>query len=897
MLKIAAKLDKLHHTHSQSSSSSADVETGEMKINTKKCFCCSQSSSIHEAFSAFVTFQYNESFARCMEDYNALTLLWVARKLKFREKYRLTVSRAWEPDQIIWENLEQSFLNKLLKRLRTLVVTIVLILLGFALIVAASIFKTQYLAHTEIPTSITCNSMIPTLFANISNSNNNNHNNNKLFSSVMVRSPQLDIECTKLTPNSFYVTYPSLSYSLSSCYNNNKVNQTELNLCPTIGSTSFCPCVSTVIEQSCSTTGGGGGQGQSFPVNAIGKCYCSHKGLLSGLLSVIQGQQVDPLCRNYYTSYGISQSLFLVAAIVTVIINRILRSSMKILTLTEAHTTLDSEQVSIISKIFVATYINMAITILIVFGSPPSAIGTLPKDVSNLYIFSGPYSDFTTGWYGTVGLYVMVTFVLAAFGSLAFKALKFYLLFPLYVSLINMLLWRPTGFFVLQHQVNAQVVGPVFDSTLHQAQLLTILFFAMTYGAGVPVLMLLCCMSFLLFFRLDKVLFCRYYQRPPFTGDGVMKFVLSSLPYAALIRLLFACWMLSAPGIGLDTSLSGLSDLTLPSSLQVLHGYPVFVAGLQNNSYGLPASLQFLKNRLVSANTLPLFVLFLIIVVYKVVVVLLRWSPLYLLLDLYRRVRVAAAKRRAYSQLSNESSNKNNNNKSASVIDPYSLSKIRDGLRQEAAPFTGQYFCYLKHKGEIPNTCKAMFAYGTLTKLTEIDSEDGWQVQQQSLDLTVKVKVFTATIMAENGMTRMAGEVKRTFEVISDYRCFSYRLEKIPRYRSTLLNFKTITDPRVKPIVQEYMTLYGNKNGSGSSNKLLESENEIDEEEDFPENKLKITKKPKATLSYTTTSIAPKKIVVVNVEEDDDEEEGSDDSSGSGSSSYETDSEEEEDKK
>jgi len=60
-----------------------------------------------------VVFEYNESFARCMEDYavyNAFPyslLAWLRfpAKLKFRG-CRIKVEKAPEPDQLIWENLE-----------------------------------------------------------------------------------------------------------------------------------------------------------------------------------------------------------------------------------------------------------------------------------------------------------------------------------------------------------------------------------------------------------------------------------------------------------------------------------------------------------------------------------------------------------------------------------------------------------------------------------------------------------------------------------------------------------------------------------------------------------------------------------------------------------------------
>lgn len=71
-----------------------------------------------EVVMAFITFQYNESFARCMEDYKHYrgfpwTLFYPA-ELLFRPRvgqgdepqaHKLKVTQAPEPDEILWENL------------------------------------------------------------------------------------------------------------------------------------------------------------------------------------------------------------------------------------------------------------------------------------------------------------------------------------------------------------------------------------------------------------------------------------------------------------------------------------------------------------------------------------------------------------------------------------------------------------------------------------------------------------------------------------------------------------------------------------------------------------------------------------------------------------------------
>ena len=91
----------------------------------------------------------------------------------------------------------------------------------------------------------------------------------------------------------------------------------------------------------------------------------------------------------------------------------------------------------------------------------------------------------------------------------------------------------------MQNQLNYLEVGPEFEVTEHTAQLLTFIFFAMTFSAGLPLLMPLCFLAFVVFFRVDKMLLCRFYRKPPFFGDSSLRIVVNALPYAAIIVSIF----------------------------------------------------------------------------------------------------------------------------------------------------------------------------------------------------------------------------------------------------------------------------------------------------------------------------------------------------------------------
>lgn len=80
------------------------------------------------------------------------------------------------------------------------------------------------------------------------------------------------------------------------------------------------------------------------------------------------------------------------------------------------------------------------------------------------------------------------------------------------------------------------------------------------------------------------------------------------------------------------------------------------------------------------------------------------------------------------------------------------------------------------------------------------EEADGWEIVEMGLDFEVKVKVWRRTELnvhanggdASLGSTgnhaqHMAGQHKRTFEVLRDYRCASYRMESLLAYRAAFL--------------------------------------------------------------------------------------------------------------
>lgn len=112
-------------------------------------------------------------------------------------------------------------------------------------------------------------------------------------------------------------------------------------------------------------------------------------------------------------------------------------------------------------------------------------------------------------------------------------------------------------------------MGPLFDSSISCAHFLSMLFFSMTYATGLPLLMPMAFATLTISFYIDKMLLLRFYKKPPHMNDGVMQIILKILPFAAIIRLCFGCWMYGSKEL-FDSKTSDFPYLDLYSNfLQV----------------------------------------------------------------------------------------------------------------------------------------------------------------------------------------------------------------------------------------------------------------------------------------------------------------------------------------
>ena len=779
---------------------------------------------------AFVIFQYTESMARCIEDYRTYSVfprvLLYPSQLKFRG-HRIHVTQAQEPDSIVWENLEVSWLMKSMCRARTVLLCVFFVIVAFVIDLQATKYKTAMSNST--PKVSSCLADIPMLYAQ----HNASISASNLAEVYIVREPtptrsMKDAMCAELIPGTFYSTYGLKgevtngaivgSYSLSACTQATAAaaGLAFYGLCPQVGQTVFCPCTSMTATDMCSSFDCAANSGSAschiFPASTMGSCMCV-RNLQTMVTSGVKSSGGDAIsevtalgtdiCGGFFVNYSTSLALIYVSSLTSVIIAYLLTYATSILTLQEFHNSLGALEGSKMSKLFFSTYLTLAIIILVAYGK----IDGLPDLVSKtLGIFNGPYRDFSSAWYGTVGNFLVVTFSIKVILTYLHDiyTLYFDLSFKRCFNIASIEAQRNTSY-IIQDEVNALYVGPSFDVATRTAKLLMLVFFLMTFAPGLPILVPLACITFTLFFRIQKRILLRHDKRPPHMDCKIMHNVLSLLPYAAIIRLCFACWMLGNPEVFEPSNLSASSSASVggvDSSSITNTGSLAKI--LNDNASGQSTNYLYVAivTRCSNSNVIPLLALLIIIIVVKAIRKLWQALPYYWVIKMISWL----CKREARDKVTVVDAN------GAEVVmdavQGFDILQRGDTLRLESAPFTGDYYKYLKDK-EAPQGCFSCCLPDPENALDENDIRNGWEVADQGERYVVKIKTWTRAGI-NLGTVHKQGDPKRTFEMIGDNSISSYNIDTLPAYkrimdviRETCLDSESAVGPQVS-VVDDY---------------------------------------------------------------------------------------------
>ena len=774
--------------HDSSKDSSKSVEESHKSVQSESV----QSEELKpETVAAFITFEYSESMARCIEDYERYKSfprsLCVPDRLKFRGS-SIRVTKAPEPDEIMWENLEVTKTQRLFYQSRNNVVVFAVMIVCFAVIVQVCVLKAQY--QKQIPPLEYCTQTIPDMYG-YSSTTDINYVNLELARPDKNVQASYDAQCEAVLPNSFYAVYidtanasstyeyPVFPYDLAACVNTG--GYPYYGECPQYGQSVFCPCLDMSSDETCeslecSTISASSSKCLDYSASLIGYCYCStylknlilKSGGVSSAIAEIRTLDNTNVCYDFLINYSKSNGITYVAVLATIVVNFFLKIVFVKLTKSECQASVDKYQASLMLKIFIATLFNMGLVIVLAAGKISSTPDALQQ---HLRFFNGIYDDFNSAWFGNIGSYLLITFCIQIVSSIMPPLIEYCIVAPLTRCWHYPSIRLKQSKFIMQFDVNQLEVGPVFDATVSYANMMALVFFAMIYAPGIPLLMPLTCVACTACFYVDKLLLCRYYQRPPHVAEGTIKLCIQLLYYVVIVRLAIAAYMFGNPNI-LESPYVGNS---------VSYGGSTVGTSYLGQDSGSGTDV---RSRLQHENTVPIVVLLVLVAAMKVLYLFYRHVLIYNLSSVYNFFNNLC--KCCLSGIIKQ--NKVFATDQAGYIHGFTIHKQLDPLRQETAPFTGEYQLYLRDKDEIPTDCCSGCSYDSVTKLTELEVEEGWQVEDETIDkkYIVKVKKWKKNTTTDDGFHRKAGEGKRTYEIILDHGCNSYDVSRIPMYRMAM---------------------------------------------------------------------------------------------------------------
>ncbi|OWZ12226.1 Transmembrane protein [Phytophthora megakarya] len=493
----------------------------EKPLNLNACEC------------AFVVFNNLESRRRCLQDYRRSNK-WLLRKfqpkaLRFRDgKFPLVVAEAPEPSNILWENLEVTTRSRRLRRSFTNSVTFFLLLLSGAIISAAQ--SAQQTFKDKAPPAGLCDATLPEVF----------YASSGFLDASVAWNLEWDSNAT-CTPG----TSGEDRYHVA--YSNGIINDiTVRNPSSPVSQMNRCtdPCISEKSSTKCNTLAcydsvvreETGQDCQTYLASHVLYCLCTAQ-LQASIadLGVIKGPRqlwnTFIPCRGFLTDFLAKNTFIVVASAVVVIVNILLKSTLRSLAKFERHTSESNKASAVALKMFAAQFLNTAIIVLVVNAalklSDVPVVGEL---------FRGKYNDFQRDWYPTVGMGVTMTMLINS-------------IMPHMILLLQMLVISPVKRCLKRRSVRTQdkmdklYAGPTFDLAVRYPMILNSVFVTLVFCGGSPVLLFIATLACTATFWIDKLSILWLYSVKTAYDEALGETVLGLLPWALIAHLGFSSWM------------------------------------------------------------------------------------------------------------------------------------------------------------------------------------------------------------------------------------------------------------------------------------------------------------------------------------------------------------------
>eukprot|EP00904_Undaria_pinnatifida_P010629 jgi/Undpi1/6697/HiC_scaffold_20.g09176.m1 len=282
-------------------------------------------------------------------------------------------------------------------------------------------------------------------------------------------------------------------------------------------------------------------------------CLCAHQD--SGLLAL------DPsnVCYDYVRAKLEATWLVLGTSFMVAFTNAAINKITKLMGAFEKHRSVDTQEVSIFRRLVLLKFVNIGLTVLV----------TNSRRVINLVEVDLDYEDdFTSEWYRTLGSSLVMNVLLNAVTPhlywLGLWAKKEYT-------------WkykRHTA--ISQDALNNLTKGARWEVSVRYAEISVIFAVCLAYSAGIPLLLPIGAVSFLVFYWVEKALFVHFYLTPPQFSGKLTTEVITLIPYTLWIHVVFAFYMYGNGSI-FPTSVDTSDTFNFTGKLRVAAVQPLLV--------------------------------------------------------------------------------------------------------------------------------------------------------------------------------------------------------------------------------------------------------------------------------------------------------------------------------
>ncbi|EGR28597.1 hypothetical protein IMG5_172090 [Ichthyophthirius multifiliis] len=274
----------------------------------------------------------------------------------------------------------------------------------------------------------------------------------------------------------------------------------------------------------------------------ITKCFC----IQQDITDIAQDTSLRNFCWNQYTQHLFTMALIILSSFIIIFVNILLRIIVKKLSKYLRFPTFSQESSVTAVLLFICTFINTAIIVLIlqadIFGFILSIFITNPipplKELQEQKKTNFS-SDFTRIWYKEVGSKIVFTMLLTTISP--------HLINALLIPIKRCILISRAKKAVLQQEMNKIIIGPEFDLVPYYASVLNVTFTCMLYSSGQPILLFFGFISLFIQYWCYKYQLLRFNQKPPQYDQQVNNTIIKIIPLCLVLHLAVGMYMYGQP--------------------------------------------------------------------------------------------------------------------------------------------------------------------------------------------------------------------------------------------------------------------------------------------------------------------------------------------------------------